>query len=159
MLKPQQIRDVLAACVPALATDPERLTITIGEGRIVATGAASLSFEWQYQLAIGVLDFAGHPDQLLVPLLAWLRQHQSELFTNPERRDQAIKVEAELLANDLYDLLLTIPLTERVIVRQTEQGIGWEHVPEPPEDPYDGITWELFINGEHQPWPPTPSSN
>ncbi|MGL6052835.1 MAG: phage tail protein, partial [Aeromonas salmonicida] len=34
-------------------------------------------------------------------------------------------------------------------------GIGWEHLPEPPEDPYDGITWELFINGEYQPWPPT----
>ncbi|MGK4474146.1 hypothetical protein [Aeromonas molluscorum] len=26
-----------------------------------------------------------------------------------------------------------------------EEGIGWQHLPEPPEDPYDGITWELFI--------------
>ncbi|MGR1184963.1 phage tail protein [Aeromonas veronii] len=159
MLKPAAIRDVLARCSPQLAQNPESLILTVGDGRIVATGAQSLSFEWQYPLSIGVIDFAGHPDQLVVPLLAWLRQHQPELFTNQDKRENAIKVESELLAGDLYDLLITIPLTERVIVTQTEEGIGWQHVPEPPEDPYDGITWELFISGEHQPWPPTPSSN
>ena len=30
---------------------------------------------------------------------------------------------------------------------QNEQGIGWEHLPEPPEDPDDGITWELLSTG------------
>ncbi|HHQ4584659.1 phage tail protein [Aeromonas hydrophila] len=159
MLKPAAIRDVIASCVPQLAQNPDRLILTVGDGRIVATGARSLSFEWQYPLSIGVIDFAGHPDQLVVPLLAWLRQNQPELFTNPDKRENAIKVESELLAGDLYDLLITIQLNERVIVKKTELGIGWEHVEEPPEDPYDGITWELFINGEHQPWPPTPSSN
>lgn len=158
MLKPAAIRDVIARCVPQLAQNPEGLILTVGDGRIVATGARSLSFEWQYPLSIGVIDFAGHPDQLVVPLLAWLRQHQPELFTNAEKREDAIKVESELLAGDLYDLLITVQLTERVIVTKRKR-IGWEHVPEPPEDPYDGITWELFINGEHQPWPPTPSSN
>ncbi|MEN3787379.1 phage tail protein [Aeromonas veronii] len=149
MEKPKQIRELLQQSVPQLGQNPERLILTIGEGQIVATGATSLSFEWQYQLEIGVVDFAGHPDMLLIPLLAWLRQHQPELFTNPDRRENAIKLQAEVLAGDLYDLLITIKLTERVIVKKTEQGISWEHVPEPPEDPYDGITWELFIN--HQP--------
>lgn len=149
MEKPKQIRELLQQSVPQLGQNPERLILTIGEGQIVATGATSLSFEWQYPLEIGVIDFAGHPDMLLIPLLAWLRQHQPELFTNPDKRENAIKFQAEVLAGDLYDLLITIPLTERVVVKQTEQGIGWEHVPEPPEDPYDGITWELFIN--HQP--------
>ena len=159
MEKPKQIREVLTRCVPHLKTNPDKLHLFIAPGNVESTGARSLSFEWQYPLSIGVIDFAGHPDQLVVPLLAWLRQHQPELFTNPDKRENAIKVESELLAGDLYDLLITIPLTERVIVTQTEEGIGWQHVPEPPEDPYDGITWELFINGEHQPWPPTPSSN
>ena len=95
----------------------------------------------------------------MVPLLAWLRQHQPELMTNDELRKDGITFEAEYLANDLMDLIITVKLTERVRVWQNEQGIGWEHLPEPPEDPYDGITWELFINGEHQPWPQTPSSN
>ncbi|HHQ4773101.1 TPA: phage tail protein [Aeromonas veronii] len=149
MEKPKQIRELLQQSVPQLGQNPERLILTIGEGQIVATGATSLSFEWQYQLEIGVVDFAGHPDMLLIPLLAWLRQHQPELFTNPDRRENAIKLQAEVLAGDLYDLLITIQLTERVIVTKTEQGISWQHVPEPPENPYDGITWELFIN--HQP--------
>lgn len=64
----------------------------MGDGRIVATGATSLSFEWQYPLSIGVIDFAGHPDQLVVPLLAWLRQHQPELFTNAESGKMASKL-------------------------------------------------------------------
>ena len=159
MEKPKQIREVLTRCVPHLKTNPDKLHLFIAPGNVESTGASSLSFEWQYPLSIGVIDFAGHPDQLVVPLLAWLRQHQPELFTNAEKREDAIKVEYELLAGDLYDLLITVQLTERVIVTKTEEGIGWEHVQEPPEDPYDGITWELFINGEHQPWPPTPSSN
>ncbi|MFM5467909.1 phage tail protein [Aeromonas veronii] len=149
MEKPKQIRELLQQSVPQLGQNPEGLILTIGKGQIVATGAHSLSFEWRYTLEIGVLDFAGHPDMLLIPLLAWLRQHQPELFTNSEKRNDAIQVDAEVLANDLYDLLITIKLTERVIVTKTEQGISWQHVPEPPEDPYDGITWELFIN--HQP--------
>lgn len=148
MEKPKQIRELLQQSVPQLGQNPERLILTIGEGQIVATGATSLSFEWQYQLEIGVVDFAGHPDMLLIPMLAWLRQHQPELFTNPDRRENAIKLQAEVLAGDLYDLLITIKLTERVIVTKTEQGISWQHVPEPPEDPYDGITWELFINNQ-----------
>ena len=155
MEKPKQIREVLTRCVPHLKTNPDKLHIFIAPGNVESTGARSLSFEWQYPLTIGIEDFAGHPDQIMVPLLAWLRQHQPELFTNAEKREDAIKVESELLAGDLYDLLITVPLTERVIVTKTEEGIGWEHVPEPPEAPYDGITWELFINGEYQPWPPT----
>ena len=108
-------------------------------------------------VALGLTGFASA--LISVPLLAWLRQHQPELMTNDEQRKEGITFEAEYLANDLMDLIITVKLTERVRVWQNEQGIGWEHLPEPPEDPYDGITWELFINGEHQPWPPTPSSN
>ena len=155
MEKPKQIREVLTRCVPYLATNPDKLHLYIPTGGVESTGARSLSYEWQYPLTIGVEDFAGHPDQVMVPLLAWLRQHQPELMTNEERRKDGVKFEAEFLANDLMDLIITVKLTERVRVWQNEQGIGWEHLPEPPEAPYDGITWELFINGEPQPWPPT----
>lgn len=97
----------------------------------------------------------------MVPLLAWLRQHQPELMTNDEQRKEGITFEAEYLANDLMDLIITVKLTERVRVWQNEQGIGWEHLPEPPEDPYDGIARELFINGSlshgrRRPEPPDP---
>ncbi|MGL4822420.1 MAG: phage tail protein [Plesiomonas shigelloides] len=148
MQKVSQIKQCLLATVPSLNKNPDRLILTVTDGKPVATGAASLSFEWNYKLQIGVIDFAGHPDDIMVPLLAWLRQNQSDLFHNRELRENGIRFEMEMLANDLYDLLITVSLTERVIVTKTEDGIGWEHVPEPPEDPYDGIVWELFINGE-----------
>lgn len=83
----------------------------------------------------------------MVPLLAWLRQHQPELMTNDEQRKEGITFEAEYLANDLMDLIITVKLTERVRVWKNEQGIGWEHLPEPPEDPYDGITWNCSSTG------------
>ncbi|XEI33367.1 phage tail protein [Aeromonas veronii] len=156
MNKPQQIRDVLYQCLPELNKNRERLTLVINKGNAVATGAASMSFEWQYELQIGVIDFAGHPDAVMVPLLLWLRQYQPELFTNPDRRDNAVTIEVEYLARDLVDMLITVPLTERVRVTKDETGMRWEHLQEPPEDPYDGMTWELFINDQPQPWPPAP---
>lgn len=146
MNKPKQIREVLAACLPALRKNPENLTLIVNKANIVATGAHTMSYEWQYDLQIGVIDYAGHPDELLVPLLLWLRQNQPELFTNPDRRENAIAVEVEYLAKDLIDLLITVQLTERVRVQQTEAGVSWEHLPEPPEDPYAGMTWEMLIS-------------
>lgn len=148
MQKVSKIKQCLLATVPSLNKNPDRLILTVTDGKPVATGAASLSFELNYKLQIGVIDFAGHPDDIMVPLLAWLRQNQSDLFHNRELRENGIHFEMEMLANDLYDLMITVSLTERVIVTKTEDGIGWEHVPEPPEDPDDGIVWELFINGE-----------
>jgi len=155
MLKPSSLRAHITAAVPELARDPERLVVLARAGRTITTGTAALSFEYAYTLQMIVLDYAGHADAVMVPLLAWLKRHQPELMTNDERRKEGITFEAEYLANDLMDLIITVKLTERVRVWQNEQGIGWEHLPEPPEDPYDGITWELFINGEYQPWPPT----
>ena len=120
MEKPKQIREVLTRCVPHLKTNPDKLDIFIAPGNVESTGARSLSFEWQYPLTIGIEDFAGHPDQIMVPLLAWLRQHQPELMTNDEQRKEGITFEAEYLANDLMDLIITVKLTERVRVWQNE---------------------------------------
>ena len=77
MEKPKQIREVLTRCVPHLKTNPDKLHIFIAPGNVESTGARSLSFEWQYPLTIGIEDFAGHPDQIMVPLLAWLRQRRA----------------------------------------------------------------------------------
>ena len=106
-----------------------------------------------------VADFAQNVNTVMVPLLAWIRQYQPELMMNSDKRENAMRFEVEIQNNETCDIEIKLPLTERVKVWKDEQGLHFEHLPEPPEDPYDGITWELFINGEHQPWPPTPSSN
>lgn len=104
---------------------------------------------------------ASHPLLIHAPaggatlLLAWIRQYQPELMMNSDKRENAMRFEVEIQNNETCDIEIKLPLTERVKVWKDEQGLHFEHLPEPPEDPYDGITWELFINGEYQPWPPT----
>ncbi|MFK0666573.1 phage tail protein [Aeromonas salmonicida] len=154
MEKPKQIREVLQKCVPLLRQNPDHMMIFVDKGKLVATGAASLSFEYQYELTIIVADFAQNVNTVMVPLLAWIRQYQPELMMNSDKRENAMRFEVEIQNNETCDIEIKLPLTERVKVWKDEQGLHFEHLPEPPEDPYDGITWELFINGEYQPWPP-----
>jgi hypothetical protein len=83
MYKPQSLRDHITRQVPALARDPDKLSLFIKDGRLASSGTQSLSFEYAYTLEITVLDYAGHPDTVFVPVLQWLKVHQRELFDNP----------------------------------------------------------------------------
>lgn len=149
MNKPEQIRSLLLASVPHLARNPNDLQLYIDQGKLVATGAnQNLSFEYQFNLIILVTDYAAHVDTLTVPLMAWLAQHQPELFTNPDRRENGVKYRAEIISKGKADIELTIPLTERVLVTAVEGGRNVQHLPEPPLDPYSGFHWELYIKGE-----------
>lgn len=149
MNKPEQVRALLLAAVPHLARNPNDLHICIDQGKLVATGAGqNLSFEYQFNLIILVTDYAAHIDTITVPLLAWLAQHQPELFTNPDKRENGVKFRAELLDKHKSDIELTIPLTERVLVTAVEGGRNVEHLPEPELDPYAGFDWELYIQSE-----------
>ncbi len=116
MYKPQSLLDHLQASVPALRTSPDQLSMLVREGRIVAAGAASLSFEYQFTVQLVALDFSGHPDALVVPILTWLRVHQPELMDNPELRAKNLRFEAQHLNRQSIDLSIEIDLTERVVV-------------------------------------------
>lgn len=151
MLKPGHIRQHLTAANPALAKDPDRLQIFADAGRVVATGAASLSFEYQYTLNIVALDYAGHADAIIVPLLAWIRVHQPDLMTNSERRANGIRFDVEFLNQQTVDLSIEIDLTERVIVSKDDQNrLTSNHVGEPPDPnlPLVAEEWELWVRDQ-----------
>ncbi|WP_171014041.1 phage tail protein [Chitinivorax sp. B] len=74
----------------------------------IAAGLGSPSFEYRYQVTVGLLDFAGHTDQVMVPVLQWLRQHQPSLLQNTDTAREAIQFEAEILNHSSYDLKLQI---------------------------------------------------
>lgn len=61
-------------------------------------------------------DLAAHPDHVFVPILAWAKTAQ------PEIERDAIKFKADILSNDLIDLSIDIPLTERVLVGNNDDG-------------------------------------
>ncbi|MGM9489734.1 phage tail protein [Ideonella sp. YS5] len=122
MLKPQSLFDHLSAAVPAFRTSPDQLSMLVRSGRIVAAGGPSLSFEYRYTVQLVALDFAGHPDAIMVPLLAWLRANQPEVADNPELRDKSVRFEAEYLNRQAVDLSIEVDLTERVIVGRRPAG-------------------------------------
>ena len=149
MIKPESLRAALVAAVPHLRRNPDRLLIFADEGSVAATFAPGLSFEWRYTLNLIVTDFAGHPDAIMVPLLIWLRTHQSELLANFDNHGK-VEFEADVLANDKVDLSIKIPLTERVGVKPRAGG-GHDvvHYPEPQlETVLQAQHWQLYLAGD-----------
>jgi P2 phage tail completion protein R (GpR). len=132
MNKPDSLRQHLLDAIPDLAKNPSQLLVFIDDGNVRCTATHGLSFEYSYTLNLIFTDYAGHLDAIAVPLLAWLRVNQNELLANLEKGKQAIQFEADILDNTRVDLSITLPLTERIIAKETEGNIDVTHAPEPP---------------------------
>ncbi len=150
MKKPDSLRQLLLAFVPALAADPAKLSIFIDKGTIAAR-AGGLSFEYRYTLNVVVQDYAGSPDDLIVPVLAWIGQHQPDLLQRSE--GQPFRFESELLDADTADVSIYIDLDEAVLVTPKEGGGFTADRVDQPGDPDDfGIgcvpLWQLFLNDQ-----------
>lgn len=122
MKKLDDLRTHLLNAVVELRRDPERLQIFADQGALRCTFAAGLSYEFSYFANIILTDYAGDIDSVAIPLFDWLRVHQSELLENLDRVKEGIRFEADLLDNHKVDFAITIPLTERVIVKRTPDG-------------------------------------
>lgn len=122
MNKPESLRAHLLAAIPELKRNPDRLLVFVDNGSIRSTAAPGLSFEYSYTLNLILTDFAGHPDAVAIPLFAWVLVNQRELMENLEKGRDAIKFEADILDNSKVDLSITLPLTERVIVKRLDDG-------------------------------------
>lgn len=132
MNKPDTLRAHLLDSVPDLKQNPDRLLIFIDNGKIRCTAAATLSFEYGYQLQIILTDFAGHPDSVMLPLLGWVRVHQSELLANLEKSAEGITFEADVIDRNKVDMSITLALTERVVVKRRDDGqYDMHHCAEP----------------------------
>lgn len=154
MLKPNSLRDQITAAVPWFADNPENLTLFINSGRIITTGTGTLSFEYAYTLQIVALGYAGHADALVVPMLEWISRNQPELLDNPDKRDKALRFNAEFLTDITTDIGFEIDLTERVLVRPRAWGpvgaVELHHVGEPPHPVHIDKPehWSLWMHGE-----------
>lgn len=132
MNKANSLKQHLLAEVPALHGNPDKLLVFLDQGRARSTVVEGLSFEYGYTLNVILTDYAGHPDAVMIPLIAWMKVNQPDLMQNLEKAKDAIQFEADILADDLVDLSITLPLTERVIVKQQPDGSHQiTHAPEP----------------------------
>lgn len=147
MIKPGQIRDIVTTANPYLARDPDKLQVFLDSGTVVAYGAASLSFEYRYTLNLIVQDYPYHADQVMLPLLAYLRTQQPELFENLDKAQNLIRFDVEILNESTLDLSIQVDLTERVIVGDGQDGkLVATHGKEPPHPdfPAQDVEFEIY---------------
>jgi len=127
MYKPGSLRKHLGATVPNLKRDPDKLTIMVRAGKTVAAGEASVSFEYHYTVQIIVLDYEGHADAIMLPILVWMRTHQPDYFDSIKQRENAFRFEAEYNNAKTIDLSIELDLTEAVRVQPTDTQDPTEH--------------------------------
>lgn len=154
MNKPESLRAHLLATVAEFKHNPDRLLIFINNGKVRCTSAPSLSFEYSFELQIILTEFAGHPDSVMLPLLGWLSVNQSELLDNLDKVKNGFQFEAEILNKDLVDLSITLPLTEKVIVGQDDQGNTTVKHPNEPQRVagYLDPNWKPGAQGNTSEW-------
>ncbi|WP_297200173.1 phage tail protein [uncultured Pluralibacter sp.] len=148
MLKPNSLRETLLKMLPELAAGPDKLTLTVSRGVAIATLAASLSYEKQYPLVVRVLGFTGDINSLLVPVIAWLRDNQPDIMTGAEGQKSGLSWEAESADGGGQNITLTLLLTERTQVTESNGALRADDLPEP--QPAVPVTRpkELYVHGE-----------
>lgn len=153
MWKLQSLRNLIESANPDLKRDPQNLIVFARQGRTVSTLAGGLSFEYEYTIEVTVLNYVGHTDALFVPILAWVRIHQSELLANPKSQAKGIEFNVELLENNSADIGISVPVTERVIVQEDPAHPTRLNAVHPPEPRHPGFTamaehWQLYLKDE-----------
>lgn len=131
MNKPQSLRSALNKSVPYVAENPDRLHLFVDSGQLVATSAASLSWEYRYTLNIVITDFTGDQNLLMAPVMFWLRQNQPDALQNSDQREKLFSFEVDILGNDRCDISMNLKLTERVVATTVDGKTRIEALPEP----------------------------
>lgn len=148
MLKATQLRQVLINSVPLLQQNPDNLTIAIQSGNLVSTLASSLSFEYHFQLAVTISDYAEDIDLIMVPLLTWLRENQPDIMVSDEKLRTGFTFTLEATGDGRSKVNITLQLTERVCVEQQNGALHITHLPEPAMPENVERPWQLYIKGK-----------
>lgn len=148
MNKPDLLRERLTCTIEFFEQNPDCLQLFYDNGKIWATGAESLSYQYLYELEITITDFPHHPDVLFVPIVEFVREQQPELLNNAEKQ-QNITFIAEPNNHRTFDLQIKLPLTERVIVKQEGESYQVTHADEPQPTEWQPIgRLEIYVKGE-----------
>lgn len=131
MRKANDLRRWLTACLPDLKANPENLIVFLDAGQINMRRSKTLSFSYSYSLKVTFLDFAGDPDSIIVPILAWIEKEQPQLLTRAD--SQPFSFAAEPIDTEKFEIDVSIDLTENVLVIPRADGSGYDvdHPPEP----------------------------
>ncbi len=154
MNKPDSLRAWLKRALVSKGHDvddnPDRLTVLIQEGTVHSTLTAGLAFEYRYTVELILLDFHGHPDDVLAPVLLWIRTWQPELAANREKLARGLRFNAEHLGDGKVDMMVQVDLTEICRMDVGADGLPTEveHLDKPLEPERDwGPLHQVDANG------------
>lgn len=125
--KPASLKEALTKALDRahhISDNPDRLQIELLEGSVHALATPGLSFQYRYEIAVGVLDFTGELDEIMIPLMVWLKRWETSYFLNHTQADQGIRFERQLLDDEAANILFTLKLTEAVGFEMTSGGDG-----------------------------------
>ncbi|MEH3407107.1 phage tail protein [Enterobacter quasiroggenkampii] len=148
MHKLKSLRQALIDAIPQLNANPERLQMSVGSGNIDARLASSLSFEKRYVLNAKVSGFTGDSEGFFVPVLAWLRENQPDIFTLDDGRKNGYTFAIVLNDDATMDISISMQLTERILVSEEQGILHTTYSPEPPLPEPVTRPKALYINGE-----------
>lgn len=136
MKKPASLRAAIEAMNPDLKDNPDKLTLTVRDGRIAMRAGPAKGYQYVYRVEIVIVNFTGNSNLIMLPVTLWLRDNQPDLLLNPQTADRAISFEVDILDSETSDLSLTIDLTESITIEATEDGHKAHYRPEAPAFDY-----------------------
>lgn len=154
MNKPASLRAALTEALDPrhhIRRNPDRLLMTITGLRTLATGAPGHGFEYDYTLEIDLLDFAGDPTEVTVPLLLWVSRYQHQMLATADATTKGMNLTALMLDGGKVDIHIALKLTEHVRYVPREDGghdVVYRDEPMPMALETGAPLHALFLNGE-----------
>lgn len=128
--KPDSLKEALTSVLDVrhhISDNPDRLQIEILEGTVHATAAPGFGFRYAYEIAVGVLDYTGELDEIMIPLLLWLERWETDYLQNHAQTQRGIRFERQRLNDEAANIMFTLQLTEAVSFQKREDG-GYDAV-------------------------------
>ena len=146
MKKAELLRAALTAGNTWCKANPEQITVWVEKGHIQIEATGEASFMYHYTIQVLAMDFPDQVDDLMLPLLAWVWQQQPDLLLNPDN-NRKVEFDAEIVNDDVADILFKVPAWERVIVEIADGKPVAKHLAES-HPRFNGGEWEMVFDPE-----------
>ncbi|MND11427.1 P2 phage tail completion protein R (GpR) [compost metagenome] len=144
MKKAELMRDTLTRSNTWCKANPELFIAWVEKGHIQIEATGEASFMYHYTIQVLAVEFPGQVDDLMLPIMAWAWWHQPDLLLNPDKNRQ-IEFDADIISDDLADILFKVPVWERVIVENVNGKPVARHLTED-RPRFNGGEWEMVFD-------------
>lgn len=146
MKKAELLRDALIASNQWCKANPEQFTVWVEKGHIEIQATGESSFMYLYPIQVLAMDFPGQLDDLMLPLLSWVWENQPDLLLNPDS-NKKIEFDADIVSDNSADILLKVPVWERVMVTIENGKPVAKHLAES-KPRFGGGDWQMVFDPE-----------